>query len=546
MISGETALAYGVLEAQPKLVIGTPGSPGAKTIEYIINQSQIHSIEIQWMYHEQWALEEALGASLAGSRVFVALKPAPFLKAFESLQNLFITNVRAGLVILLGDNQDSPASLYSREFSYYDKFPFFEPASPTEGREMVLEAFRMSEEYELPVLIRINSSFLQTRESVSRTFPPFAEQAPTSPVPLKEIPNNLFSNLLPQNSHEQLARRLSEIGQLFELSPFNHIEGKGRIGIIAVGIAYSKIVDVLKNDLEKNFSILKLGTLNPIPLATAGYFLENVETALVLEENAPIMEKQIQKLAKYQGISIKILGRYTKHVPWEKILYHWQIEEILATLQPAFRKKRMFYPFQKDRLHQTPKRLCGRCLINELFEIFETLSAKDKIDNPNTASQIVIVKDNICQSLEIVKNRFSLIGPYHTNTVVGIATGIAKAQPRQTVVALLDARAFIHSGINSLIHTAQVRSNLLVILIDQQPIPEQRKKQNPGRKEDIASINLPIENLINLCHVSMFRIFDTQKSNNLEHEIEAALQAEGLRVILIKVPCNSTTRYFAG
>lgn len=518
---GEIALALGALEANVALAFGYPGIPGARIFETLITQTAQHPLQLQWTTHAKWALEQAYGASLMGSRVLIGLDPRAFYEAFDTFEFLLQSRLQAGVVLILGDQQDSIESMKAARLQYFTKIPLFEPAGPVEGREMLFEAFRLSETYQLPVMLRINPFFQQRKEVVPVTGSA-AENGQLDPLAL---PIN------PGVAEDQVKRSLSEIGQLFELSPFNRVAGEGPFGIIAVGATYQKVIEVLDNNLSNRFCLLKLGTLYPIPQATIGFFLENVKTAIVLEENAPLIERQILELAKFQGIKINIFGRESQHVGQEKILYHWQIEEILASVQPRFRPLKKFYTFQKSVQEKHEEHYCEDCHVTQtLRHLINTL----KSHFPNNLPYIV--RDNLCHENPPVREYSHTIALYPGNMLIGVAAGIARMQTTHPVVVIIDAETFIHSGINSLINASQMKANLLIIILEKQFPESPAQKQKYLIDQEMLPTSVPLENLISVCDVAQMKVISPNTKQGMDPWLDA-LNLHGIKIYIIRNMC---------
>jgi indolepyruvate ferredoxin oxidoreductase alpha subunit len=523
LTTGEAALALGALEANVELAFGYPGIPGARIFEHLISQSFQFRVQVQWTTNAKWALEQAYGASMMGSRVLIGLDPKAFYEAFDPFEFLLQTRLQAGVVLILGDQQDSIESIKAARPHFFKKIPLFEPIGPIEGREMLLEAYRLSETYQLPVMLRINHFFQQRKELVPTSAEPAEENGTLEPLSLPFAPGI---------GEEHLKRSLSEIGQLFELSPFNRVEGEGPIGIVAVGLTYQKVIEVLDNNFNNRFCVLKLGTLNPIPQATIGYFLENVKTAIILEENAPLIERQILELAKFQGIKITILGRESQHVGQEKILYHWQIEEILASVQPRFRPLKKFYSFQKIAHEKHDERFCEDCHVTRtLTNLAQTLNSHFPGNLP------YIVRDNLCHEIPKIREYPNTFAPYPGNMVIGLASGIARIQKGKPVIVMIESGAFIHHGINSLISATQIKVNLIILILEKLYPESPAQKQKYLIDPELMSTTMPLENLISVCDVTLLKIIDHLDKKTLTSEWLEALELPGIKIFIVRNTC---------
>ena len=68
----------------------------------------------------------------------------------------------------------------------------------------------------------------------------------------------------PQARHRWLNAKYRELADIFEESPFNHIEpGEGETGLIGCGIGYTYVKEAAR-DFDKTYPLMKLNTL-PIP-----------------------------------------------------------------------------------------------------------------------------------------------------------------------------------------------------------------------------------------------------------------------------------------
>ncbi|MBN2091977.1 hypothetical protein JW964_20335 [candidate division KSB1 bacterium] len=529
-ITGDVALALGALEANVRLVIGYPGIPGSRAVEYLQMKAFHHPLVVQWSNNVQWALEAALGASLVGTRTFVNLGVTSLNSNFDALRMLLYTRINAGFVIVIGDNQDSLSSLELEEPYFYAELPLFEPANPEEGQEMVIKAFELSEEQELPVLLRINTEYCQSRSTQRQMNPEIISPEMTRGLMIYDHQN--FSILSSSEGYQQLRRRLSEIGQIFELSPFNRVEGSGQIGIIAIGQMYNKINTVLGDDYADKFSVLKLGTLNPIPQATIAYFLENVSHAFIFEDNGPIIEKFIHRLVKHLGCETRVYGRLSKHIPRDKILYEWQIEEVLTAVQPAFRPHTSFLPKMNDNMRLQTSEICRHCdLIRGLNHIYHVLTRDFSRNLP------IIISDRPCHLQTDIEKYPHLFFNYSNGSVIGIATGIAKSQKVKRVVAITDAATFVRKGIDPLIQASLIKANVLLLIVNKVEIVKE-VSDDAFLEKDFSPHFLPLDNLINVCQVDMFETVETSNLEQLEACLITGVNLENLAVIVLKNNCE--------
>lgn len=164
LLSGNEAVARGAWEAGVLLGTGYPGTPSSEILE---NLKDYPNLRAQWCVNEKVSLEVAAGASWAGARVLVTMKHVGLNVAADPLFTLAYTGIRGGMVIVVADDpglHSSQNEQDSRHYARSAKLPMLEPSDSREALEMVKIGFSISEEFDIPVLLR-----LTTRISHSRT-----------------------------------------------------------------------------------------------------------------------------------------------------------------------------------------------------------------------------------------------------------------------------------------------------------------------------------------------------------------------------------------
>jgi indolepyruvate ferredoxin oxidoreductase alpha subunit len=330
-LTGDQAIAQGAVEADVRVVTGYPGSPGTKVLEAILELSRDNAERhIEWSVNEKVAFEIALGASLGGDRALVCLKSVGMNIAVDPIMTANLTGINAGLVIMLGDDPGARLSQNEQDTRLLVDFfelPLMEPSSPQEGREMMTAAFDISEKFQTVVVVREIRSFSTSEEQIEPS------DGPVIRIPkgfVRERGRWISTTFNVLENHRKLHDKLDRLGQYFESSPFNRvISANGSQHIIAAGFAYSKLVDALGSDLD-GVSILKLGTLNPLPGDLITGFLKDAESVLVLEDNEPYIENKVKAIAHNAKLDVQVIGKTTGHVPREGELSK---ESIVSSVQ---------------------------------------------------------------------------------------------------------------------------------------------------------------------------------------------------------------------
>ncbi|MBK5195087.1 MAG: indolepyruvate ferredoxin oxidoreductase, partial [Proteiniphilum sp.] len=160
LLLGAEAIAQAALDAGISGVYAYPGTPSTEITEYIQRSPQTEEAPVRsaWSTNEKTAYETALGMSYAGKRSLVCMKHVGLNVAADPFMNSSITGVLGGLVVVVADDPSMHSSQNEQDSRVYGKFamiPILEPSNQQETYDMVRYAFDLSENTELPVLLRI-------------------------------------------------------------------------------------------------------------------------------------------------------------------------------------------------------------------------------------------------------------------------------------------------------------------------------------------------------------------------------------------------------
>jgi len=459
--------------------------------------------------------------------------------ALDPLMALNLSGCNAGLVILVGDDPGGWGSQNeqdSRALALMAEVPLLEPATVPDARAAMRQAFQLSEETGLPIMVRVTRAIvlaegkIQTCE-VSEDF-----QSLAPPSFQREFMRwvVLPINVVPR--HLRLLQRLDAVQARFEDSPFNGVEGEGPQGVIAAGFAYQKLLDLLGGTIPPGLRILRLGTFYPLPVERVTAFLQTVESVLVLEETAPLVERAVQATAQGAGLVLAIYGRDTGYVPQTGELFAPHIVAALNRLQP-----RLALPTEGESGRPMPSRqpLCDGCpyvpTFDALTEVITQVGGRD---------QVIVVGDPGCMvraqlpPYELLDVKTSL------GSSIGMAAGIALGMPGgstgKRVVALCGDSSFLHSGFNGLVDATRVGARMLVLILDNgttalsggQPHPASRAdaRGRPRRAVDLAA-------LARQAGVDMVQVIDLDRDEDIRAAIEMGIDFDGVAVVIARGRC---------
>ncbi|HOR86080.1 MAG TPA: indolepyruvate ferredoxin oxidoreductase subunit alpha [Bacillota bacterium] len=289
LMSGNEAIARGAYEAGVKVAAAYPGTPSTEILENIVEYKD--DIYCEWAPNEKVATEVAIGASIAGVRSLSAMKHVGLNVAADPIFTYSYLGVNAGYVLITADDPSMHSSQNEQDNRYYAKFakiPMIEPSDSQESKEFLDEAFRISEQYDTPVLYRVTTRVCHSKSMV--------ELGERKEVGFKKYERNIPKYVAtPANAkvaHVRVEKRLKDLEEYANTSPLNKVEynKNTKVGIVTASIAYQYAREVFGD----NASYLKLGFTYPLPMKLIKEFASKFETVYVVEELEPFMEEQMK------------------------------------------------------------------------------------------------------------------------------------------------------------------------------------------------------------------------------------------------------------
>lgn len=541
ILNGEEALALGAWQSGVSIVTSYPGSPSSLVVDALIKKARDFPQElyVEWSVNEKVAFDLALGASFGGRRALVPIKTLGLNVAMDSLMVANLTGVRAGIVIITGDDPSAWGSQNnqdSRVLSSKMELPILEPATPSEGYKMVQDAFHISEQHQLPVLIRIVRDYSRMEELISENderhhfiMPPFSREKNK----WKSVPVAVLSN------HRELHRKLNSIQQTFDTSAWNAIEGNGNIGLIIAGHVYTRVRFLLERLINPtHFRILKIGTLFPLPEKICFEFLKHLSVAYVLEEGEPMIERQIYEFVRKLGLSVEIGGRLKHHIPLDAPLHEETIFELLSQLSPQKVSLKKISSFPALGRKPSEKELRATCGYRPIFDCLLEVLQKYSIPRP------LIIGEPGC-SVRLNLPPYELFDiRLGMGSSIAIAAGLSFANPQEHTLAVLGDSAFLHTGIQPLIDVVYHKSSCTVLILDNHAAGITGLQPSPtsgATAMGTTSKKIDLNSLVKACGVQkVFKISSTD-IKNMEEVFQKCLTKKEVTVIIAEVNCEKCT-----
>ncbi len=558
---GNEAIARGALEAGVDGVFSYPGTPSTEISEIfdkICNfQSKfenekdypdlIHNkVYFEYSINEKVALEKAIAFSIGNKSAMCVMKNVGMNVASDALMSITYQTIIAPLVIVVCDDPGCHSSSNEQDSRYWGNMasvPVFNPATPNAAYHMVKDAFKLSEELRLPVIIRTT-----TRVSHARGMTEYDE--------IKSVKRESFFKRMPEHinipartaaAHKKLLDKLksSSVDQFFNEFNRSYYPGNKAYGIISSGVATSYLLEVIhRNALSKKVEILDLGLIYPLPEKDILSFLnKGFEKVLILEELDPIIENATRKIAQIHRIETEIFGKNFGEICSTGEFSLGIIDNAVGIFfnQQTIKNKRVkgLDSFSQN-LADRPPALCSGCPHRASYYALKLLV-------PREDGEVVLCGDIGCSGLGALPPLKMVDTINHMGMSISMAQGLAEAMKEKggKVVAMLGDGTFFHSGIASLMNAVYTKSNMLVIIFDNRTIGMTGHQDHPGATR-LVKYNeieiLPLLKGLGIGYVEAIMPFD-MKDTYLK--IEKALATEGVSVLVSKAPCVFLPEYKA-
>ena len=423
--------------------------------------------------------------------------------------------VNGGLVVAVADDMGMHSSQDeqdSRHYAVAAKVPMLEPSDSQECIDYVKEAYRLSETYDTPVLLR-----LSTRVSHSQSLVELNAREEVGLRPYVKSPAKFV--LMPANARgrhvfveERMSKLVSESAALCK-----KIDGDRAIGIISAGIAFQ----YAREALGGKATYLKLGMVHPLPMDEIRAFAASVEKLYIIEELDPVFEQAIRA----EGIAVaggkelfSLLGEYTPEAIRAKLLGASAPESAALADLPA------------GSIPVRPPVLCPGCPHRGTFYVLGKL-------------KLVVLGDIGCYTLGALAPLSALDTTIDMGMSISGLHGMNKARGEEFAkksVAVIGDSTFLHSGITGLLNIVYNQSPSTVLILDNSITGMTGHQQNPATGLTLKNTPAPAVDIAALCHalgVKRVRTYDPYDMEGWEAALKEELEIMEPSVIILKRPC---------
>lgn len=471
LLLGDEAIAQAAIDAGLSGIFAYPGTPSTEITEYIQDSKEAEEkgIRSNWAANEKTAMEATLGMSYAGKRAMFCCKHVGMNVAADPFMNSAITGVNGGVIYIAADDPSMHSSQDEQDSRFYGDWamiPILEPSNQQEAYDMVHYGFELSEQFHLPVMIRVTTRLAHSRAGVVIR----RDAKKQNEIQLHENPKQFI--LLPANARRQYKELMAKQEGLMKASSeggFNtYFEGSNKkMGIIACGLAYNYLME---NFPERNcqYPIVKICQY-PIPEDMINKLYEECESILFLEEGQPLFERLLRGMLNKGK---KIMGRLDGTISRDGELSPASVGKALGlNVAEGFPVPSIVAP--------RPPKLCDGCPhIDSYLALNEAMKEH---------GQGKVFSDIGCYTLGALPPFNAIYSTVDMGASIPMAKGAAEADFAPTVAVIGDS-TFTHSGMTGLLDCCVDNVQITVVILDNgiTGMTGSQKSSATGRIESIC------------------------------------------------------------
>ncbi len=536
VLLGNEAIARGALEAGVGVVAAYPGTPSSEvpiTFSHIAKKTGTY---FEYSSNEKVAFETAAGAAWSGVRSLTAMKHFGLNVAADSVGPVAYLGVKAGMVVVVADDPNGWSSAQSEQDTRYYarmfKMPELEPSNPQEALDFTKQAFKLSEEFHIPV-------FLRTTTKVSHSIGTVKVGRIKKPIRKGKFVKDLahYYNIRPhlQEMHREIDAKLAGIARKYGGKFTKEGKGTGKVGIITSGVSYEYVRESLKT-LGLKPPVLKLGMTHPMPRKEIEEFIKGKRAVLVVEELEPIIENYVTQAAKGTNPKLAIHGKDLLPSYGE-----YTMALVLPAIGKLFKKKTPDFKAHSRKeakaIAGLPPRkpvFCPGCPHRSTFYAVKQVFGKDTIWAGDIGCYVLGIFEPFEMQDFIVSMGASL----------GISHGISRTS-NQEVVAFVGDSTFFHAGMPGL---ANLKFNNgkspFIVVLDNRITAMTGHQPHPG--SGFTGMGTPVE------EVSIEKIAKAMGANvlvansfsqkDLVEKVKELKGKDGLRVLISRGECRLLAR----
>ena len=552
---GNEAIARGALEAGLGVAASYPGTPASEILESLALVATEANLYTEWSVNEKVAMEVAAAASFAGIRSLAAMKQNGLHVGSDFLLHLALSGVRAGMVLVFAEDPGAHSSVNEADSRYFSKMlelPLFELSDVESAKEVIKLAFEISEAFKIPVLVRSVTRLSHAsgvvelgplpkpqRNAVFRQegfiLDPDLGAMISAPVPLKRM---------------LLQEKLAGLKARFEEFPLNRYFGpdKPETLLVASSVAVLYAFEAIErlNAWDKT-GLLTLTTTYPLPEGLLKAHLKAPGRVFVVEEGVSFLEQSLKAfVAEHHGElgQKRFLGKDEGTLPGVGELNVDVVAEALAgALGLSYEPVPRAYASKaaEATLMHAPQRELAFCPGCPHRASFFSVAKALALDGRGG----FVCGDIGCYTLAMLPAGFQVIKTLHAmGSGTGLGSGFGKLGRfgfDQRTLSVMGDSTFFHTGLPALINAVHNRSDLLLVILDNQGTAMTGFQPHPGLAFDAEGKGAMAVDIEGVCLAIGAKVFvadpfELQKTEELLLGMMGE-KGEGVRVLILKQPC---------
>ena len=519
MMTGNEAIARGAFEAGVHFASAYPGTPSTEILE---NIGKYKEIVAEWAPNEKVALETVIGASIAGGRSLASMKHVGVNVAADPLFTFAYTGVNGGAVLISADEPGMHSSQNeqdNRNYAKFAKIPMMEPSNSQEAKDMIIDAYNISENYDSVVMMRVT-----TRVCHSKSLVEVGDRQEIEPQKYEKNFNKFVAvPAIGRQLRHTVEDRMNKLKEYSETSKWNYaVNNNSKIGVITSGMSYEFAWEALGETVD----YLKLGFTNPLPANLITDFCDKYDKVYIIEENDPYIEDFAKQHCK--NVIGKDLFPYTGEMTPD-VIKRCVLSENVKEIEP-----------NTDLFVNRPPTFCSGCPHRGFF--YE-LGKKRK--------KIIVAGDIGCYSLAVgepynMMDWLICMGAAYSTAHGAQRIQNLKSDDDRRLVAIMGDSTFFHTGINSLLNTVYNGGNTVNIILDNRITGMTGQQDNPGSGYTLQTDSAVIGDIEAICRalgVQHIRRVNPNDLKLVKETINWAIELKETSVIITDWPCVLKKKY---
>ncbi len=543
-VLGNEAIARGAIEAGVQIAAAYPGTPSSEILETLAGVAKELDMYVEWSTNEKVAFEVALAASICGVRAMASMKHVGVNVAHDPLMTASYIGAKGGLVLLSADDPSAWSSQNEQDNRYIAEqgyIPVLEPSSVQEAKEMMADAFKLSEQFGQLFMLRSVTRIGHARSDI--TLGEISRERRKGQF-IKDRTRLVYTPREARINKPLMLERFEKIKKAVNTLPYNQLKlaSGAKLGIIACGLSYSYALEAVNwLGIKDKVSILKIGTPHPLPEELVIKLLTSVKEVLVAEELDPFVELHVKAIVGERNMPVKIHGEDLLTRIGE--LSTRKVTEAIAKLT----KTKTPVDFANiDKLEQEtapllpwrPPALCPGCPHRASHYAVRVASRRVARDYGKEIEPIY-PGDIGCYALGYNPPQEASDTIICMGGSFGIASGLARVVDAPIVAHLGDS-TFFHAGIPPLVNAVYNKANITMVIMDNSATAMTGFQPHPGTGYTAMgeeTVLLKPEEIARACGVKFVEVVDPFNLKEATETIEKAIRFEGPAVVVSRRLC---------